>query len=283
MAAPKLTVAFQGERGAFSEEAAARLLGDGIAPAPQRSFEDMFQAVADGRVDCALAPIENTLAGSVIKTSDLLVQHDLTVIGETILRVVHNLIAPPGVALADVRRVYSHEVALAQCTRFLAGLPDAQAVPAYDTAGSVKMIMANQRQDEAAIASAGTAGLYGAVILAAGIENDPQNFTRFFLLARPDRAEELRPRDGGGPRKTSMVFRVGHRPGALYRSLAAFADENVDLTKIESRPIVGRPWEYSFHVDFLGAPTDANVARALAHLAGAAESVRILGSYAKAE
>jgi prephenate dehydratase len=283
MDAAGLTVAFQGERGAFSEEAAARMLGARIAPSPQRTFEDMFQAVADGRAACALAPIENTLAGSIIKTYDLLVQHDLTIVGETVLRVVHNLIAPPGVTLGDVRRIYSHEVALAQCTRFLAALPDVQVIPAYDTAGSVKMIIAGGRRDEAAIASGTAAKIYDAAILAPGIESDPQNFTRFFLLARPDRAEAIRPRDDGRPRKTSIVFRVGHKPGALYRSLAAFADENIDLTKIESRPIVGRPWEYSFYLDFLGAPDDAGVARALSHLRGAAESIRLLGSYAKAE
>jgi len=278
-----IKAAFQGERGAFSEEAARRILGREVQVMPRHSFDEMFQAVVSGAADCALAPIENTLAGSVIRNYDLLLENDLTIVGEVVLRVVHNLIAPPGVAMADVRRVYSHPVALAQCERFFGAHPQFEVVPAYDTAGSVKMIMESGKRDEAAIAGASAAEAYGAQILLAGIESNAQNFTRFFLLVRPDRASELVPLTGGPERKTSIVFRIGNRPGALYRSLAAFAQHGIDLTKIESRPIEGRPWEYSFYLDFIGDRTSPPVQQGLAHLAAHAENLRILGSYPRAE
>ena len=283
----RIRASFQGERGAFSEEAARRFLGRRLEPLPQREFDDMFDAVVRGDADCAVVPIENTLAGSVIKNYDLLVGYDLTIIGEVVLRVAHNLIAPRGVKLGDVRRVLSHPVALAQCEDYLRKLrqqtPDLEVLPAYDTAGAVKMVVKNGRHDEAAIASRSAAEVFGAHILASGIESNPQNFTRFFVMARPDRVARIpivgKPKD----RKTSLVFRIANRPGSLYASLYAFAAEQVDLTKIESRPIVGRPWEYSFYLDFVGDRNDANVRRALAALAGAAESVRIFGSYPRAE
>lgn len=274
---------FQGEHGAFSEDAARRAFGNEVVTLPRRSFEEIFEAVIGGAADVAVVPIENTLAGSVIKNYDLLVEHDLTIMGEVVLRVMHNLIAAPGVRLEQIKRVYSHPVALAQCTRFLAKVAHIEVVPAYDTAGAVKMIMDCGRRDEAAIAGRSAADVYGAQVLAAGIESNDQNFTRFFLLARPDRTADIPLLGNSGIRKTSIVFRVGNKPGALYKSLAAFADEAIDLTKIESRPIEGRPWEYSFYLDFLGDGTDAPVARALTRLTTLAESVRILGSYPKAE
>ena len=278
-----LKAAFQGERGAFSEEAARRILGRDVEVLARHSFDEMFQAVIAGTADCALAPIENTLAGSVIRNYDLLLDNDLTIVGEVVLRVMHNLIAPPGVGVAEVKRVYSHPVALAQCERFFAAHPQFEVVPAYDTAGSVKMIMESGKRDEAAIAGASAAEVYGAHILEAGIESNAQNFTRFFLLVRPDRAGAIVPQSGGPERKTSIVFRIGNRPGALYRSLAAFAEQNIDLTKIESRPIEGRPWEYSFYLDFIGDRASPPVQQALAHLAAHAENLRILGSYPRGE
>jgi prephenate dehydratase len=277
-----LKAAFQGERGAFSDEAARRILGRDVQAIACHSFDDMFQAVIAGTTDCALAPIENTLAGSVIRNYDLLLEFDLTIVGEVVLRVVHNLIAPPGVGIADVKRIYSHPVALAQCGRFFAAHPQFEVIPAYDTAGSVKMIMESGKRDEAAIAGASAAEAYGAHILEAGIESNAQNFTRFFLLVRPDRSSTIVPLTGGPERKTSIVFRIGNRPGALYRSLAVFAEQNIDLTKIESRPIEGRPWEYSFYLDFIGDRASPAVQKALAHLAASAENLRILGSYPRA-
>lgn len=274
-----LTVAFQGERGAFSEDAARKLLGAEISTLACRTFEEMFDAVSSGAADAAAAPIENSLAGSVHKNYDLLMEHDLTITGETNLRIVHHLIAPRGVALSDVRRVHSHPVALAQCEKFLRANPQIEVAPAYDTAGSVKMIVESGSTVEAAIAGATAAAVYGAVIIAEGIEDNAKNFTRFLLLSHPDRADSIKTTSNQEQRKTSIVFRVANKPGGLFRSLAAFALRDIDLTKIESRPIEGRPWEYSFYLDLIGDPQEPHVERALANLSELAESVRVLGSY----
>jgi len=276
-------VAFQGERGAFSEDAARQLLGPRIETIPCRTFEEMFEAVSTGAADAAAAPIENSLAGSVHKNYDLLMEHDLTIIGETSVRIVHHLIAPRGVGFADVRRVHSHPVALAQCEKFLRANRQIEVAPAYDTAGSVKMIVENNSGVDAAIAGATAAAVYGAEIITESIEDNAQNFTRFLLLARPDRAAEIKTESNQGQRKTSIVFRVANQPGGLFRSLAAFALRDIDLTKIESRPIEGRPWEYSFYLDLIGDPHEPRVERALANLAEFAESVRVLGSYWRSE
>jgi len=273
------TVAFQGERGAFSEDAARQLLGSSVETIPCRTFEEMFQAVSTGAADAAAAPIENSLAGSVHKNYDLLMEHELTIIGETNVRIVHHLIAPHGVALTDVRRVHSHPVALAQCERFLRANRQIEVAPAYDTAGSVKMIVESNSGEDAAIAGATAAAVYGAEIIAESIEDNVQNFTRFLLLARPDRAASIRTTSNQAQRKTSIVFRVANKPGGLFRSLAAFALRDIDLTKLESRPIEGRPWEYSFYLDLIGDQHEPHVERALANLSELAESVRVLGSY----
>lgn len=278
---PSVRVSFQGERGAFSEDAARSLLGSNVETIPNRSFEDMFDAVANGAADCAIVPIENSLAGSVHKNYDLMVEHDLTIIGETNVRIILNLIAPEPVALAEVRRVYSHPVALAQCENFLRANPQIEVAPAYDTAGSVKMITESGRPDEAAIAGVTAARVYGAQILAEGIEDNQENFTRFLLLTRADAAPSIKPIAQNGKRKTSIVFRVANRPGSLFRALAAFALRDIDMTKIESRPIEGRPWEYTFYLDLIGDPSEAPVERALAHLSEMTESIRVLGSYPK--
>ena len=279
----RITASFQGERGAFSEDAARNLIGPAVQTMACRTFEEMFEAVSSGRADFAVAPIENSLAGSVHKNYDLLEEHDLTIVGETKVRIVHNLIALPGVALSEVRRVYSHPVALAQCERFIRSNPHIEFEEAYDTAGSVKVIIENNRRDEAAIAGASAAGVYGGQILAEAIEDNPKNFTRFLLLARPGEAGKVGALASGGVRKTSIVFRVGNQPGALFRALAVFALRDIDLCKIESRPIEGRPWEYSFYLDLTGDQTEPAIERALGHLAEMAESVRVLGSYARSE
>lgn len=279
----RLRAAFQGERGAFSEEAGRRLLGADLDTLPCRAFEDMFAAVADGRADCAIVPVENTLFGPVVKNYDLLFEHDLTIVGEVVLRVVHNLIGLPGATIDDVRKVYSHPVALAQCERFLQSHPAFAVLQEYDTAGSVKLVLGRGNKEEAAIASALAAEVYGGQILAAGIESNPQNFTRFLILVRPDRQGDVAVPPSRAGQKTSLAFRIAHRPGGLHKALAAFAEEGIDLTKIESRPIEGRPWEYSFYLDIVGDRTDAAVQRALARLTALSESVRIFGSYPRAE
>ncbi|MEP7338350.1 MAG: prephenate dehydratase [Acidobacteriota bacterium] len=271
-------VAFQGELGAFSSQAARKLLGDGITLAPCETFDQMFASVENGQSDYCLAPMENSLFGSVYQNYDLLLKHNLTIVGEISLRIVHNLIAPPGVKLEAVERVYSHPVALAQCQKFLASHPAMKSVEAYDTAGSVKMLMESREAGAAAIASAAAAEVYGAQILAAGIEDDQQNFTRFLLLARAAEASKPSPEAD----KTSIVFALEHRTGALFRAMAVLALREIDLMKIESRPLIGRPWEYSFYVDFIGNTAEPRVQNALAHLAEFATNVKVLGCYRRA-
>lgn len=274
-----MKVAYQGEVGAFSENAARRLLGPEIVGVPCRSFEEMFASVGAGQADCCIAPIENSLAGSIHRNYDLLLTSDLTIAGETSMRIVHSLIAPPEVEVADIRRVYSHPVALAQCTRFFTAHPDIEAMPVHDTAGGVRMVMDRGRKDEAGIASAITAEIYGGRVLLESIEDNAQNFTRFFLLVSPTSTGEVVTREPSRRWKTSIVFRVANKPGALFRALGAFAIFEIDLTKIESRPIEGRPWEYAFYLDFVGKLDDGNVARALDSLHQMGDMVRVLGSY----
>ena len=279
---PSSKVAFQGDYGAFSEDAARKLVGRDAVTVPFRKFDEMFEAVSTARADAAIVPIENSLAGSVHQNYDLMMEHDLTIVGETYLRIVHNLIAAPGVPLSGIRRVYSHPVALAQCGKFLRANKQIEAEAAYDTAGSVRMVMASSSRTDAAIAGHSAAAFYGAEVLAEGIEDNPQNFTRFLLLTRSGISIQLAAPLETERRKTSIVFRVANTPGALYKALAAFALRDVDLCKIESRPIEGRPWEYSFYLDFAGDQKDARVDRAIAQLAETAESIRVLGSYPSA-
>lgn len=273
----KSRVAYQGEPGAFSENAARRLLGNTIAGVPCRTFDAMFAAVRDGSADCCVAPIENSLAGSIHRNYDLLVDSGLTIRGETNLRIVHSLIVRPDMTLADVRRVYSHPVALAQCTRFLAAHPGIEAEAVHDTAGAVRLVVERGRGDEAAIASADAAAIYGATVVVSGIEDHPQNFTRFLLLAASE--QQLESQETGDRWKTSIVFRIPNRPGGLFRALGAFAIHDIDLAKIESRPVEGRPWEYAFHLDLIGRKDDARVAQALDNLRSMAEMVTVFGSY----
>jgi prephenate dehydratase len=275
-----MRVAYQGEAGAFSENAARRLLGAEITGVPCHSFEDMFASVGSGNADCCIAPIENSLAGSIHRNYDLLLQSELSIAGETSMRIVHNLIAPPDVSLAEIRRVYSHPVALAQCTRFFTANPDVEPIAVHDTAGAVRLIMERGHKDEGAIASAAAAEIYAGRVLLEGIEDNVQNFTRFFLLAPQSAAGSITPRETARRWKTSIVFRVSNKPGALFRALGAFAIFEIDLTKIESRPIEGKPWEYAFYLDFIGKFDDPNVARALESLHQLADMVRLLGSYA---
>ena len=273
-----MRVAYQGERGAFSENAARRLVAD-ASPLPFASFEEMFDAVRQGDADCCVAPIENSLAGSIHRNYDLLLDSDLTIFGETNLRIVHNLLGMPAASIGDVRRVYSHPVALAQCGRFLRANPHLEAVPVHDTAGAVRMVMERGNSDEAAIASDSAAEIYGATTLAAGIEDHAQNFTRFFLAAPGDSA--LRPVADGPARrwKTSLLLRVADKPGSLFRALGALALREIDLSKIESRPIEGRPWEYAFYIDVIGNVAEEPLAGALDNLKHVAELVKVLGSY----
>ena len=272
--------AFQGERGAFSEEATRQLLGPRVRVRPCPRFEDVFRSLAKKQVDAAVVPMENTLAGSVHENYDHLLHHDLPIAGETRVRIVHHLIAPPDVPFRSIRRVFSHPVALGQCLDFFARHPHIERVPFYDTAGSVKMIMEERREGAAAIASRVAAELYGARILRRSIEDDRQNFTRFFLLRRPEHLRNHPLRGGSKTRwKTSLVFTTRNVPGALFRSLSAFALRDLNLTKIESRPLRGKPWEYLFYLDFLGHVDDPACSKALGHLREVADFCRVLGCY----
>jgi prephenate dehydratase len=274
--AAAIKVAIQGELGSFSHEAAENMLPR-CAVVPCARSAEVFDRVERGSVAAAVIPIENSLAGTVAEHADLLVARDVFIQGEFSLRIVHNLIAVPGVKLNAVRKVLSHPVALDQCRDFFRRNPRIEPVPFYDTAGSVKHVLANGLKDAAAIAGRHAALQYGGRILQAGIEDDKRNFTRFFLIrkAKPKRTQPLIP---PGSNKTSIAFKVKNVPGALFNSLSVFALRDISLSKIESRPMRGRPWEYVFYVDFLRGD-DEPARNALHHLGEVAEFVKVLGIY----
>lgn len=272
-------VAFQGELGAFSHQAALQFLGKRAKPAPYGRFEEVFCALRDGAVEAAVLPIENTLHGSVYENYDHLLRFDHRIVAETNVRIVHNLIAAPGVRASQIRRVFSHPVALNQCLDFFAAHPEYEQTPFYDTAGSVKMLMEEKLTDAAAIASAVSAEIYGARILKRSIEDDRQNFTRFFLLRRAGDPPLKLDEQGKKGWKTSLVFSTRNQPGSLFRALSAFALRDLSLSKIESRPLRGKPWEYLFYVDFLGNLEETRVQKALGHLEELADMLRVLGCY----
>lgn len=278
-------VAFQGEPGAYSEQAAFDFFGTGITPMPRPTFDAVFDDVASGACAFGVVPMENSLGGSVHRNYDLLMRHNLYVVGEVIVRIRWYLYALPGVNLPDVRRVISHWQALAQCERTLSTLlPKAEREQVYDTAGSVKLLVESGWRDTAAIASRRAQELYGVPILREGIEDDTTNYTRFIVLSRdPNPFGTPEPEANDAEYKTSIVYAMRNKPGALFRSLAAFALRDIDLTKIESRPLQGSPWEYLFYVDFVGHARSPHCERALAHLAEMTSLLRILGSYRRAK
>lgn len=280
--AARLRVAFQGELGAFSQQAIRQFFGSKAEPVPRPRFDEVFAALKSGAVDAAALPIENTLAGSVHENYDLLMKFPFEITAETNVRVVHNLIAPPGTSFKDIRRVYSHPVALNQCLDFFAHNPKIERIPFYDTAGSVKMIMEERPPQSAAIASELAAQIYKGHILKRGIEDDRQNFTRFFLLEPAGSKPRTIPGATKHPWKTSLVFSTRNVPGALFRALSALALRDLNLVKIESRPLRGKPWEYLFYLDLLGRREEQNVRNAIAHLAEVADFLRVLGSYRSA-
>jgi prephenate dehydratase len=282
-----MKVAIQGERGSFSHEAAEQMLSRCTVVPCARSAE-VFERVQSGSVSAAVIPIENSLAGTVAEHADLLVTQSVFIQGEFLLRIVHNLIAVPGVKLTAVRKALSHPVALDQCRDFFRHHPRIEPVPFYDTAGSVKHVVSNRLPDAAGIAGRHAARAYSGKILQAGIEDDKRNFTRFFLIRKSPEKGSARGKKitaspyqrliPPGANKTSIAFKVKNVPGALFKSLSVFALRDISLSKIESRPMRGRPWEYVFYVDFLRGD-DEPAKNALRHLAEVADFVKVLGIY----
>ncbi|HLO34191.1 MAG TPA: prephenate dehydratase [Anaerolineales bacterium] len=267
-----MRVAFQGEPGAYSEQAVFNYFGE-VETQPSESFEAVFEEVTSGACEAGLIPIENSLAGSIHQNYDLLLRHDLHIVGEVLLRVQHCLIALPGVSKTDIKKVISHPQALGQCAAYLRRL-GVKTESAYDTAGSVKMLKESGERDTAAIASRRAAEIYGMQILEEEIEDNPENYTRFLAISQM----VVRP---AGEAKTSIVFTLKNQPGALFKALSVFALRDLDLTKIESRPLQGKPWEYLFYIDFVGAAHEERVRKALDHLGEYALMLRVLGSYSR--
>ncbi len=265
------TVAFQGEHGAYSEQAARRHFGAGITSLPCRTFLEIIEALQDGRAAFGMLPVENSLAGTVIPAYDLLIDYDLHIQAEAILRVEHCLMAPPGTALVDVRRVRSHHQALMQCEQTLRRM-GLEPVDYYDTAGAARDLAADPQPSTAAIASALAAETYGLDILARRLEDQDFNFTRFFVLGLDYPARQ-------DPSKTSIILTTRHVPGALHAALGELAGRNINMTKIESRPRRNRPWHYLFYVDFEGHEEDEPVREALLGILRHASFLKVLGSY----
>jgi chorismate mutase/prephenate dehydratase len=270
----KLNIAFQGERGAFSESAVYAFFGASVDVKPCRDLTEVFESVDKQETQFGVVPVENSLEGSVNQTYDLFLTHDLKVCGEIILRVSHCLIANPNTSLEDVKTVYSHPQALAQCRNFLERL-GRELIPTYDTAGSVKMLKEKGLKDAAAVASEKAAEIYGMKILVKEIEDNPANYTRFFVLSKEDSQRT-------GKDKTSIIFAAANTPGSLYHALWEFAKREINLTKIESRPTKQTPWQYNFYLDFEGHRSEKRCAEALEALAKSGAFLKILGSYPKA-
>jgi prephenate dehydratase len=298
-----MRVAFQGEPGAFSEAAAIQLLGDWITTVPCPTFDAAFRAVPDGVADALLAPVENSLAGSVVRVYDLLLESDLGIVAEIILPIEHHLIGCPGTSLDGIRSVASHPMALAQCEKFFRAHPNLKRVPAEDTAGSVRDVISRGDKSAAGIAGRRAATHYGGVILAESIQDNPENFTRFVLLVpalREGSGETANSASATSPAvtnlmvelqvmrinqfvsgaslKMSVALRLAHKPGALLAALEPFARHSINLVKIESRPIHGTPWVYQFFLDLV-AETPAQLEAAINEVRLTTSFLRILGFY----
>ena len=267
-----MKIAYQGEPGAFSEAAARRVDPDAQL-VPCRSFDEVFDAVQAGTCACGVLPIENSIGGSIHRNYDLLLERTLPIVGEVELPVVHHLLALPGATLDGLRRVYSHPQGLAQCERFLRTLTSVEIVATYDTAGSAKMVADSGLKDAGAIASARAGEVFGLVSLAASVQDFDDNITRFLVVGGAPLPNRLAD-------KTSIVFTLPNEPGSLFKALSVFALRGISLTKLESRPIQGRPWEYLFYVDLAAARDEVHCTRALAHLGEFAPMLRTLGTYA---
>lgn len=266
-----MTVAFQGELGAYSELASREFFGHDIEVSPSATFPEVFEKVTGKIVDAGMIPIENSLAGSIHENYDLLLEHDLHIIGELKLRITHHLIANQDVRLDEIRRVISHPQALAQCRDFLRSLKNVTVEPVYDTAGAVRQVKSSGARDVAAIASAQAAVDYGLTTLKSGIESYHQNYTRFLAISREPRAET--------GDKVSIVLSLQHQPGMLFKALGVFALRDIDLMKIESRPLASTPWQYLFYIDIAGSLEEQRIQKALDHMDEITTLLRVLGCY----
>lgn len=268
----KYKIAFQGEHYAFSESAAQKFLGENAICCPAESFEKVFDLVNKDKVDLGIIPIENTLYGSIHRNFDLLLENNVHIVGETNLRIELQLIALPNVKLNQIKTIYSHPAALEQCRNFLTKYNKINAIPMYDTAGSVKLMIEKQDESIAAIASKKAAEDYGMTILDQGIEDYSENFTRFYIISKYNC-------EFGEINKTSIVFSTKNIPGSLFKSLSVFFLRDINLTKIESRPLKGKPWEYLFYLDLVGNIKDKSIQNALKHLEEITNFIKVLGSY----
>lgn len=267
-----IKVAFQGEKGAYSEDAAYHFWTENIEPIAAKKFKDIFSAVANKTCEYGIIPIENSLTGSIHQNIDLLLEFHLSIVGEIILRVKHHLLSLPGVKLNHVKSIYSHPQALEQCSNYLDTLSDAEIVPMYDTAGSARFLLENKKTDGAAIASSRAGQDYGLQVIKKDIENNHQNFTRFLIIAR-------NPKNPKQHAKTSIVFSTKDIPGALFKALSVFSLRDINLLKIESRPLRKGPWKYWFYLDFEGSINEEVCKNALHHLQEITSFLKILGSY----
>ena len=268
-------VAFQGERGAYSEDACFRYFGNGVETRPCPDFKSVFEAVEHDKVTHAVVPVENSLEGSVTQVNDLLLDHDLSISGETIVPVKHCLMVNADADMGSIKEVLSHPQALGQCRKFLDGHPDWHIIPTYDTAGSARIVSDSKRLDQAAIASRRAANVYGLKVLKEDIQSEAFNYTRFFVL-------EKNPAPVPDSDKTSIVFATKNVPGALYRAMGEFASRGINLTKLESRPRRNKAWVYVFYADFDGSMEDPNCQEAVGGLLKSGAFVKVLGSYKKA-
>ncbi len=269
----RVRVVFQGATGAYSEEAAFRFFGARAQAHACETLDEVFQLVEKGEAKFGIAPVENSLEGSIARTYELILDSNLMVCGELEIKIAHCLIASQEATLDSIKRIYSHPQALGQCQKFLKHL-DCELIPTYDTAGSVKMIKEKNIADGAAIASLRAAEIYDMKVLARDIQDNPHNYTRFFVLAQQDTPPS-------GNDKTSIVFSVKHKPGALYNFLKDLTDSKLNMTKIESRPTRQQPWEYNFYLDFEGHRHEKKASDAISRLAESALFIKVLGSYPK--
>jgi len=269
------TVAYQGEPGAFSEKASKKLFSEDVRLQPMATFNEVFESVSCGSVRYGVIPMENSVFGSIHQNYDLLLKHRLYIVGEIGLRIELHLMSSNGVRLRDIRTVYSQQQALGQCERFLRSLKHVKVVAFHDTAGAARMVREERRADIGAVASDMAAKCYGLKILKRNVEDNRQNYTRFVAVSR----KQLRPGQGT---KLSLVFAARNVPGSLFRSLEGFAQNRINLVKIESRPLVGKPWQYLFYVDVEGSLEEVRLREALNHLKQVSTFCRILGTYEKA-